>query len=233
MLEKKSKKLYDERIEKESNKPTALMFYVTTIMLVICLLVKVICQLPIQVYVLEIACLLISIIYTIVRKFQNGILFLKEKDETLVAINNKILAKAFMIDFWMLITGELVFIVVLQEYFWWATMYIVTWLIPSLVISILSLTKGWLVWGNKKQEQTGIKEFRKRVVIGSLFFGIFVGFPHLYSNGVFHPEGIIWVLGLGASWGVMFYFAMLGIIKISEKKADKLAQEAEVDYFEE
>lgn len=242
MFGKKSERIHDERIEKESNKPAAMMFYVTTALLVICLGVKVVCQLPVQVYALEIGCLVISLVYAIADKARNGILWMKEKDDALVTINNKILARAYMIDFWMLAFGELVFIVVLKEYFWWVGMYLFTLLVPALVITVLTLKKGWLGWGSKKQEKTGIKEFRKRVIIGSLFFGIFVGFPYVYSNGTFHPEGILWVLGLGAGWGVMFYFLMLGFIKASEKKADEIAQaaadeadatEVEVDDIEE
>lgn len=229
MFGRKSERIHDERIEKESNKPAAMMFYVTTVLLVLCITAKIVCKLPVQVYALEIGCLAVSLIYAIADKARNGILWMSEKDDALVAINNKILARAYMIDFWMLAVGEVVFIVVLKEYFWWVSLYLFTLLVPALVITILSLKKGWLVWGGKKQEQKGIKEFRKRVVIGSLFFGVFVGWPQLYSEGTFHPEGILWVLGLGAFWGVMFYFLMLGFIKMSEKKADSIAQAAEVE----
>ncbi len=229
MFGKSSNKVYDERIEKESNKPAAMMFYVTTVLLVLCMGVKIVCQLPVKVYALEIGCLVISLVYVFANKAKNGILWIKEKDDAITTINNKILAKGFMIDFWMLVFGELVFMLVLKEYFFWVTAYLFIVLVPSVVITILSLKNGWLTWGTKKREKKGLKEFRIRVVIGSLFFGVFMGFPMLYSKGTFHPEGILWILGMGAFWGIFFYFGMLAFIKASESKADKIAREAELD----
>ena len=89
------------------------------------------------------------------------------------------------------------------------------------------LKKGWMVWGSKKREVTGKKEFGKRVIIGALFFGLIMGVPELIANGIFYVKGWLMILGMAAMWGILFYFAMLGLIKFSEKKADKLVQEKE------
>ena len=35
------------------------------------------------------------------------------------------------------------------------------------------------------------------------------------------------ILGMAAGWGILFYFAMLGMIKLSEKNADKAVKEQE------
>ncbi len=72
------------------------------IFLVLSLVAKIVCQLPVQVYALGIGCLLISFVYVIADKAKNGILWIKEKDDVLTTINNKVLARAYMIEFWML-----------------------------------------------------------------------------------------------------------------------------------
>ena len=43
----------------------------------------------------------------------------------------------------------------------------------------------------------------------------------LYRDGVFHAEGILWILGLAAMWGVPFYFCFAHMMDVAEKKADK------------
>lgn len=55
---------------------------------------------------------------------------LKEKDEELLSIQNKILAKAMMISFWIIIVGEFLFIFVVPGYIEWVELYFVVWGIP-------------------------------------------------------------------------------------------------------
>jgi hypothetical protein len=57
----------------------------------------------------------------------------------------------------------------------------------------------------------------------------FDGFKHVYHDGAFHAEGFGRIFGMAALWGVLFYFAMLGLIKISEKQADKRLKEDGVE----
>lgn len=225
----RKKQPVDERIEKESNRLAAKMYYLMTVLTVILLVVKLWYKVPVYVYALELISLVASGIYCIASELKYGILFLKEKDEELLSIHHKVLAKAMMISFWIIIVGELLFIFVAYEYLEWVELYFVVWGIPALISSFFAIKNGWLIWGTKKKEQDGKKELKKRTTIGALFFGIIMGFPMLFQDGGFHPEGFLWILGMAAGWGIPFYLIFAGFMKVSEKMADKKAVKKEIE----
>ncbi|MBQ3513322.1 MAG: hypothetical protein IJA32_05915 [Lachnospiraceae bacterium] len=220
------KKVVDERILKESNVLLAKMFYVSTLFTVILLVVKIVCRLPLFVYGLEIIALLASFVYLLVCEGRKGILFVK-KDEELKSIHEEILSKAMMINFSTIIDGELLFWFLAKEYRMWAVAYLVIWMVPAMIITVASIKNGWLIWGSKKRETEGKKNFKSRVIVGSFMVGLVMGLPNLYHDGAFHAEGILWILGMGISWGVLFYWFFLGLMKMAENKADKNLKEKE------
>lgn len=211
----------DERLEKESNELTAKMFYVITFLLLISLIVKLVCRLPYKVFILEIICLLTSGIYFFAQETGKGILGVRQKDEALSEIHRSILSKAFNIDFKLLITGELIYFFVVKDYSVWVLSYIAAWLIPGLVITIASITKGWLIRVGKAQGKKGKKSFLISVILGSAAFGILMGFSDFYHDGAFHAEGLLSIIGMGAGWGIFFYISMNLLIRKAEKHADK------------
>lgn len=241
---KNQNQVKDERIEKESNKLIAPMFYFISMELLVCLILKLVLGEPWYNFVLEIACLVPAWGYALVKRAQNGILLIKEKDEVLLTVRNAILSKAFMIAFSVIIAGELLYMIAVTGFLnlggiiptdaesmaranIWLVVYLAVWLVPALIFTIFTLKKGWLIWGSKKREVTGKKEFGKRVVIGSLFFGLIMGLPELIENGIFYAKGWLMIFGMAAMWGILFYFAMIGLIKLSEKNADKAVKEQE------
>lgn len=230
---KKKKQPMDERIKKESNHLYAKMFYIMQLLNLILFFVKVVCKVPIYLYVLELMCLVVGALIVIVDEKRKGILFVKEKDEVLQTLHEDVLAKAFYANLWIIIMGEFVLMLAIlafaKEYFLWLISYFFIWLPPSLVVTIVSMKKGWLIWGTKKREVTGKKEFLKRVIIGSAFFGLFMAFPHIFRGGSFHPSGLLLALGMGAAWGIMFYILFIGMMKIAEKNADKNVEKQVVD----
>lgn len=119
------------------------------------------------------------------------------------------------------------FLFVAGEYFWWLCAYLAIVMVPALIYTVASIKNGWLIWGTKKRETEGKKNFKLRVVIGSLFYGIFVCSHMLIKDGKFDPMGILWVLGTAALFGIPFYFAMMLMIKTAEKRADKNLEEKE------
>ena len=58
---------------------------------------------------------------------------------------------------------------------------------------------------------------------------MFVGFPMLFQDGVFQPEGLLWVFGLAAGWGIPFYLIFAGFMKLAEKRADKNVGKKEIE----
>ena len=241
---KNENQIKDERIEKETNKLMTPMFYLVSIELLACFVLKLVLQEPWYNFILEILCLVPAWGYALVKRSQSGILVLKEKDDALLSIRDAIHSKAFMISFWVIIIGEVIYMFAMTDYFsrygiiqpdevsWpreltWLLVYLVVWFIPAIIVTVNTLKKGWLIWGSKKREATGKKEFGKRVIVGSLFFGLIMGLPELIENGIFYAKGWLMIFGMAAMWGILFYFAMLGLIKLSEKNADKAVKEKE------
>lgn len=226
---KNKKQILDERIEKESNCMSAKMYYLMNVLMVISIAVKLYYKVPLYVYAIELISLTVSVIYCVAFEIKYGILFLKNKDEELLSIHHKILSKGMMINYWIIIIGEFLFIFFARKYMKWVGLYFVIWGIPALIILYFSIKNGWLIWGTKKKEKDGIKELKKRTAIGALFFGVIMGFPMLFKDGGFHPEGILWILGMAAGWGIPFYLIFAGIMKLSEKSADKNVDEKVIE----
>ena len=208
----------------------AKMYVLLSVLTIAAIIVKVYYRVPIYVYALELLSLAVSGIYLIVAELKYGILFVKDKDEELLSIHYKILSKAMMTSFWMLITGEIIFLFAVHEYTEWVVLYLVVWGIPAIIMSLFSIKNGWLIWGTKKKEKDGKKELKKRTAIGALFFGLFMGWSMMFKDGVFHIEGLLWVFGMALGWGVPFYLIFAGFMKLSETKADQSVDEKEIKY---
>lgn len=229
MWKRKNKQVTDERILKESNRLSAKLYYAMVILSVLSLVVKLICRVPWFLMGVEVAALAVSGIYVLIRQGKNGILFLKDKDETLKTIQEEILAKAMSIMLGVMLLGELIFVFVAEEYLAWTLSYLAIWFVPALVYTIVAIKKGLFIWGGKKRETEGKKNFKLRVLIGASFFGVFMGFPMLFRDGVFQPVGILWIIGMAAMWGIPFYLVMTAMMKVSEKAADKQVKEVEAN----
>ncbi len=237
MLFKKKNQVKDERIEKESNKIMPAMFYLFSVILLACLVVKLVLGEPWYNFLLEILCLAPAWGYALVKCSSYGVLFLKEKDEALVTIRNEIMAKAFTISFSVIIFGELVYMFftffvlkVTEESFsreWmWMLLYLAAWFLPAIIMTVLTVKNGWIVWGSKKREATGKKQFAKRTAVGALFYGIMMGLVEFLEHG-FSEKVLIITFACSIVWGVLFYLFMILFIKISEKNADKSVKEKE------
>lgn len=224
----KKKQVVDERIQKESNRLNAKMFYLLTALVFGLLIVKLCAKAPLPVYLLEVITLVAGGIYFVAAEVKKGIFLVKDKDEVIKTLHEQNLSKAMYLEFSILVFGELVYLFLMIEYFYWLPAYFLVWLPPALIITIASIKNGWLIWGSKKREKEGKKDFKKRVVIGSIFYGVIVGWPFVFEDGVFKPEGILRILALAAMWGFLFYFIFIGMMKVAEKKADrKLLKEEE------
>ena len=237
MYRKMKNQVKDERIEKESNRIMPAIFYLFSAGLVLSLAAKLVLGEPWYNFILELLCLIPAWGYAIVKRAQSGILFIKEKDEALLTIRNGIMAKAFTISFWMILVGELIYmffvvgVLKVTDEVWsreltWMILYLAVWFLPAVIVTVLTIKKGWMVWGSKKREAVGKKNFAKRTAIGALLFGAMMGVMELLENG-FSEKVILVTLVCGAFCGIMFYFLMTLLIKISEKNADREVEEKE------
>ncbi len=228
---KRKQKVVDERIEKESNKLSAKMYYLMLVTTIACLIGKIVYGLPFYLYALEIIILVAMILYVLVKESGSGVLFMKNRDEATQSFHEGNLAKAFTLAFNIVVYGEFLLMIGLliwfREYFFWLFFYFVIWLPAALIISVLSIKRGWFVWGTKKKEQEGKKSFGKRVVIGSLFYGCFMGLFFMITHGGFSVKYLVMMPVMAAMWGIPFYFIMLLLVKMGEKQADKKVEEVE------
>ncbi len=226
---KNRKPLLDERIEKESNCISSTMYYLMSFLMIVSITVKICFKVPVYVYALEVISLAVSGVFCVASEVKCGIIFLKDKDEELLSIHHNILSKAMMISFWIIIIGEFFVVFLMKEYIEWVALYFVIWGLPALIISFFSIKNGWLIWGTKKKEKSGKQELKKRTVIGALFFGIVMGFPQVFQDGAFHPEGLLWVFGMAAGWGIPFYLLFTGFIGVAERRADRNMDKKEIE----
>lgn len=184
------KQLKDERITRATNKITAKMFWVISPLMLVLLVGKLIVRVEWQMMILEVVSFLISGLYVVIQKLRMGTMLVGKKDAALKEIDEAIYSKAFMIDFWIVITGELVLMLMgldMAVLSW----YFAVWMIPALIITVYSIRHGLLIWGGKQRRTDVSKDFAKRVVVGALAFGLFMGWPMLFREGQFRPGGIL------------------------------------------
>ena len=226
----KKKQQVDERIEKESNKLSARMYGLMLVLTNACLIFKIVKGLPFYMYALEIIIELTMILYFLVKESQSGILFMNKKDEATQTVHEGVLAKAFNLAFNEVVYGEFLLMFGLliwaKEYFAWIVSYFVIWVPAALIITVASVKKGWFVWGSKKKEKEGTKAFGKRVIVGSLFYGVIMGIFFMLSHG-FSVKYLVMMPVMAAMWGIPFYIIMLLLVKWGEKQADKKVEEVE------
>ena len=214
----------DERIEKSSNALAAKLLLVMTALQVIVLIVKL--SLGGAAYcLLDVLALLAgpgtaAVLLTIRGVWHAG-------DEILREIRTTCLSKAFMSMLMTLVTGEFMLIMLDPEHSAWYAASLIVWSIPALIYTVAAVKNGLFQWGGKKAETTGKAKLARSTALGALFFGIVMGGPECITNGAFNPMGLVKVIGMGATWGILFYLMFSGLLKVGEKQADKAAAEAE------
>lgn len=228
---KRKQKVVDERIEKESNKLNAKMYYLMLVLTIACLLGKVLYGLPFYLYALEIVVLFTMILYLLVKEYGSGVLLMNKRDEATRTFHEGVLSKAFNLAFIIVVEGEFLLMFALliwaKEYFSWVLSYLVIWVPAALIITVLSIKRGWFVWGSKKKEQEGTKAFGKRVIVGSLLYGCIMGLFLMIVHGGFSVKYLIMMPVMAAMWGIPYYFVMLLLVKMGEKQADKKVEAVE------
>lgn len=185
------------------------------------LILKIILGISFERYVIEILCFVISGGYIIfsLSKFRIGLF--SSSDDVISEIRKSILAKGFMICFWIAIVGEFVLLILGFLKGIDVLLYSISWGIPSVIITSYSIKNGLLLWGGHKRKSSGKSALAKRTIIGAIFFGIVMGSPELYKGGTFHAIGILWIIGMAFGWGLPFYLLFKAMINLGEKNADK------------
>lgn len=222
------RKQKDERIIKETNKIIAPLYVMILILTCIVAVAKYIFLThEVSHYILELIAIITSIGYLIFRSLLNRIPIFSSEDECIKELQNTYRTNSFYICFWVYIVGEFILVLISGQEVEIVGFYVLIWLIPSIIITVKSIKRGLFIWGSKNREKRGMVSFKKRVLLGSLFFGIFTGWSNLWNDGIFQPMGIVWVIGRAIGWGIPFYFVMKLMISKGEKNSDKELEKAE------
>lgn len=66
-----------------------------------------------------------------------------------------------------------------------------------------------------------MKRFIVNIVFIALMFGVFVGWPFLYDEGVINGAGIVVILLEATVWGILFFIVYMTVTKLAARNADK------------
>jgi len=105
-----------------------------------------------------------------------------------------------------------------------------TWFVPTSIVVVRLALKGLYTPGTKIESADKYRQLRKNITVSALFFGIFMSVFGTLFIGSISDFDSIWhairhmlfqAVFAGVIWGVLFYFAMKGIEKISDRFANK------------
>lgn len=219
-----NKPIRDERITRQTNALVArllpLMLALQTIVLVVKLVLGGGMTCLLDAIALAVGAGLAAILLTVKGVWRAG-------DEALQEIRDTCLSGAFAAMFAVLISGEFVCVMIDDAHMAWYVPTVLVWFVPAAILTMQIIRRGLYHWGGRKAEQNGKKRLALSTAIAALFFGIVVGGEKCIVDGAFEPKGMLTVLGMAASWGVLFYLGMSLMLKVGGKQADKAVAEAE------
>lgn len=232
----------DERIEKQTNNLYFKAYFITQIIAILSL-----GQIfsPLNNwwdFIIQFLVLVIFNIYTITILKRNDLEFksiFTPQDECILEIRNKIFKKTYLFMFKIILLIEFIIVVfVLNPYInifisketptqiginiiSFALGAFGIWFIPALYVTYSSIKRGLFVKqvasNNKNIKNFSKKKFRLRCFYMGIFFGVF----QFVTKPIFTVSRILSCLFTGIFFGVFFYFAMLAMMKLGEKIANK------------
>lgn len=214
----------DERLTKETNKVNTQSFIIMEVLCIISIIVKLIVFKKLTGCYVELLIVIGGNIYialaTLINKI-NLIVFIKEKnDEMIVDYKRKVCAQSYMGSFVLTLVAPVPYLFLYNDIYQ-SISYMIIMFVSAAYATFRYIKDGLFIPQKRKDKKDWKKSFRRNVILGSLFFGIFTNLHRIFSNGVFHPKGLIWIIISGGLWGGMFYPIMIFMIKSSTNLADK------------
>lgn len=228
--EQLEKPMVDERIQKETNRFFAKLFYVQTLFVISGMVMQIANQVPLRVFCLQIISLVMGIGFAWIQMITKGVFWLKTKDEALISIREGILAVAYSLEFIVLLFGDFIFLFLEKEYSSWNALYCLEWMIPALIYTIIATKRSWIQWGGKARQINGKKLMKKLwipAMVAAVFIIILSELPEWLEDGIFAGNEIFAVLIIVIGIPVGSYFLMNRIIDTGEKRANKMLEELE------
>lgn len=219
----------DERIEKQYNSTNIVAYILIQIACIISLLIKAF-TIEINLFstITEIFILIGCNVYIIVRSFILGISLkdlIKVMDEGILTFRNKFISQSFKAAYIATICIGAIYVFIFDNIYL-AALNGFIFFIPGLYASYKYIKNGILIFGSvrkRNSKKLTFKEFKIRVVIGSIIFGLIMHGNEVCVDGSFHFTAIMMIFLAALLWGIPFYFIMKLMINTSEKNADKLS----------
>lgn len=234
----------DERIEKQTNKLYFKAYFITQIIAIISL-----GQIfsPLNKwwdFSIQFLVLIIFNIYTAIILKINELDFksvFNPEDEYILEMRNKVFKKVYLQMFRIILLIEFIVVIfilnphinlfikgdsstqIALNIIGFVINGFAIWFIPALYFTYASIKEGIFVGIKTKQGTSNNKskfnknKFRLRCLYMAIFFSIF----QFIANPVFILSNVLKVIGAGVFFGVFFYFVMIAMIKLGEKRANK------------
>lgn len=220
----KSVSMRDERLEKKVNALTAQLLPMMLVLQAAVLIVKLALG-GWRYCLLDVVGLAVGAVFAAVMLTVRGVW--RARDEALQEIRESALSKAFFCMFAVLVVGEFVCMMIDPEGILWYAPTLLVWGLPALIFTVKLLCAGGLQWGGVKAEKDGKAALKRSTCMGAVFFGVVMGADKCFVDGAFEPSGLLYVLGMGAAWGILFYLMFSLLLKIGGKQADRALEQAE------
>lgn len=222
------KKIVDERVQKESNAVLARLYWLALALQAVVLAVKLCMGAELLQWALDGVVILSGLGVMAVMRSIKGLWC--EKDEVLREMDNSVLSTSFGTMLWVALLGSLLLMFGnSEENAPWYGSTMLPVLIASGVYTVLAIKRGLLLWGGERNKGSAKPRLRKATTLGALLFGIVMGAPDCFIDGVFQLKGLVKIILMAAMWGLMFYGMMVLAINRGEKAADKTMEEVEAD----
>lgn len=225
------KKMVDERIRKESNALLARFYWVMLALQALVLAVKLCLEPEVVYWVLDGIILLAGLGVMAVMRTVKGLW--GQKDEALREIDNGVLSTSFGTMLWVTLIGSEILLFGDGENALWYGVTILPLLICCAIYTVLVMKRGLILWGGKQNEGDAKKRLRKSTALGALAYGAIMAAPDCFRYGEFRVEGLIKLLLMAATWGLLFYGLMVLVINRGEKAANKAVEAVEAKDEEE
>lgn len=218
------KKVVDERIQKESNALLARLYWLALALQVVVLAVKLRLGAELIQWAMDGIIILAGVGVMAVMRSIKGLW--GKKDEALREIDNSVMSTSFGTMLWVALLGSLLLMFGNgEENALWYGPTILPVLTASGIYTVLAIKRGLLLWGGERNKGSAKPQLRKATTLGALFFGIVMGAPDCFSGDVFQVNGLVKIILMAVTWGLMFYGMMVLAINRGEKSANQAVEE--------
>lgn len=215
----------DEKMKKASNEIAAKLVPLSLILVLVTVIIKLIMfEFTIPLVIIE-AIILFYVVILAFKWIQMGLPFKKSMDEALYNMQITYLSSFTYATLYTYIFLEFILFLFVDMPIVQYVFYFLVWFPVMMIYSIISIKKELHIGGSKKKKKINIKKFKKSVFVSSLLYGLFMAAYMPTIGGSFTWISLLWTPVYAITWGLPFYFIMNHLVKISEKKANKIINE--------